>query len=99
MEGLFEFKAEPSIVEPGDGGRIAAEARLDDDGVVGVALDFPTLLLLTATLWAVYTVWAKHLVPDVHPVPMFTVLSVYTPIGFAVLAYVTGNTRVMVTAG
>jgi drug/metabolite transporter (DMT)-like permease len=57
------------------------------------------MLLAMAVLWAVYTVWAKHLVTDVHPVPMFTVLSIYTTIGCAILSVVWGAPSTLVTAG
>ncbi len=57
------------------------------------------MLLLTAVLWAVYTVWAKHLVMNIHPVPMFTVLSIFTTIGFGILAPLTGHPSMLVTAG
>ena len=78
----------------------AAAVISDNPASIVPNLDFPTLMLLaTAILWAVYTVWAKHLVMNVHPVPMFTVLSVYTTIGFAVLSPATGDTSRLVTAG
>jgi drug/metabolite transporter (DMT)-like permease len=63
-------------------------------------LNWPTLMLLaTAVFWAVYTVWAKHLVTNVHPVPMFTVLSIYTTIGYVILSVVWGTPATLVTAG
>ena len=78
----------------------AAAVISDNPASIVPNLDFPTLMLLaTAILWAVYTVWAKHLVMNVHPVPMFTVLSVYTTIGFAVLSPATGDISRLVTAG
>ena len=78
----------------------AAAVISDNPSTMVPSLDFPTLMLLaTALLWAVYTVWAKHLVMNVHPIPMFTVLSVYTTIGFAVLSPLTGDTYRLVTAG
>ena len=78
----------------------AAAVISDNPASIVPNLDFPTLMLLaTAILWAVYTVWAKHLVMNVHPVPMFTVLSLYTTIGFAVLSPATGDTSKLVTAG
>ena len=78
----------------------AAAVISDNPSTMLPSLDFPTLMLLTtALLWAVYTVWAKHLVMNVHPIPMFTVLSVYTTIGFAALSPLTGDTYRLVTAG
>lgn len=63
-------------------------------------LDVPTLLLLlTALLWGVYTVWGKHLVKAVHPVPMFAVVSIYTTIGFGLLALFTGHPGRIIGAG
>jgi drug/metabolite transporter (DMT)-like permease len=44
-------------------------------------------LLATALLWGIYTVWAKHLVRDLNPVPMFTIVSITTTLGFWLLAY------------
>ena len=72
----------------------------DNPASVVPTLNWPTLMLLAmAVLWAVYTVWAKHLVTDVHPVPMFTVLSIYTTIGCAILSVVWGAPSTLVTAG
>ena len=78
----------------------AAAVISDNPASIVPVLDFPTLMLLaTAVLWAAYTVWAKHLVMNVHPIPMFTVLSIYTTLGFAVLSPATGDTFTLVTAG
>ena len=78
----------------------AAAVISDNPASIVPVLDFPTLMLLaTAVLWAAYTVWAKHLVMNVHPIPMFTVLSIYTTLGFAVLSPATGHTFTLVTAG
>ncbi len=57
------------------------------------------LLLLVAVCWAMYTVWCKHLVTDVHPAPMFTVLAVYTTIGFGVAAFLLGEPSTLLEAG
>jgi drug/metabolite transporter (DMT)-like permease len=78
----------------------AAAVISDNPASIVPVLDFPTLMLLaTAVLWAAYTVWAKHFVMNVHPIPMFTVLSIYTTLGFAVLSPATGHTFTLVTAG
>ncbi|MDQ1256894.1 MAG: family transporter [Candidatus Hydrogenedentes bacterium] len=57
------------------------------------------LLLLVAVLWAVYVVWSRHLVTDVHPVPMFTVLALYTTAMFGVLALLFGDPMTIARAG
>jgi drug/metabolite transporter (DMT)-like permease len=60
---------------------------------------YAVLLLLTALFWAVYVVWAKHLVGDIDPVPLFTVLSLWALLGFLVLALLLGDVRCIVEAG
>lgn len=78
---------------------VAAVISEDPSTLVPV-LNLPTLmLLLTSILWAVYTVWGKHLVTHVHPIPMFTVLSIYTTIGFGILSPLTGHPSLLITAG
>lgn len=63
-------------------------------------LDVPTLMFLyVAVGWGVYAVWGKHSVRDVHPVAMFTVLSIYTTAGFAVLSVLLGEPATLFTAG
>lgn len=67
---------------------------------MALALDFPMVaLLIVAVLWAIYVVWGKHLVRNVHPVPMFTVLAVYTTIGFGLLMPALGSPSTIVSAG
>jgi len=56
------------------------------------------LALFVAASWAVYTVWCKHLVSDVHPVAMFTVLALYTTLGFAALSAAFGEPRTLLEA-
>ncbi|MDX9972834.1 MAG: DMT family transporter [FCB group bacterium] len=60
---------------------------------------FALLLLMTALLWAVYVVWAKHLVGDIDPVPLFTVLALWATLGFIVLAVALGDMHRIVDAG
>lgn len=66
-------------------------------GVVGVMVRDPrqlsdvfapgnVLLLITAMSWAVYAVWGKHLVLNLHPMPMFAVVSLITAIALGVAA-------------
>ncbi|MBM3290945.1 MAG: DMT family transporter, partial [Candidatus Hydrogenedentes bacterium] len=54
--------------------------------------DRSTLLLVTMSVcWAVYVVWGKHLAWQMHPVPMFGVMSIHTAIGLGVLSALFGN--------
>lgn len=55
-------------------------------------------LLLTAVLWAVYTVWARHLVLSVHPLPMFTAMAVFTTAGLGILCVILGHPSTLVEA-
>lgn len=58
------------------------------------------LLIFTAFLWAVYAVSMKHLVSNIHPVPLFTVLAAYLMIGAAVTVVVLGDiTNIVPTDG
>lgn len=56
-------------------------------------------LVMVAVLWAVYTVWARHIVLGVHPVPMFTVMAILVTVGLGVVSLVLGNPATLVTAG
>lgn len=59
-----------------------------------------SLFLLGAALcWGVYNVWCKHLVADLHPVPMFTVLAVYTTIGYIPIVLAAGGMPELATIG
>jgi drug/metabolite transporter (DMT)-like permease len=44
------------------------------------------LLLLTALAWAIYTIWARHLVLDANPLAVYAVISLYTGVGLGVLS-------------
>lgn len=80
-------------------GGLAALISSDPASLVPV-LDWPmAMLLATAVFWGGYTVWTKHLVDDVHPIPMFTVLSVYTTLGCAILSVTIGQPASLMTAG
>ncbi len=80
-------------------------------GVAGVLMDDPensmlpqlnlaaVLLLFTSVCWSVYAVWGKHIVKDLHPVPMFTVVAVYTSTAFAVNMFLFGEPATILTAG
>lgn len=54
---------------------------------------YTIMLLLTSVGWAVYSVWGKHLVRDIHPLPMFTAVAVYSTIGFWATAEAFGTTE------
>jgi drug/metabolite transporter (DMT)-like permease len=57
-------------------------------------IDFYTImLLLTSIGWAVYSVWGKHLVRDIHPLPMFTAVAVYSTLCFWGTAEAVGSPR------
>ncbi len=80
-------------------------------GVAGVLMDDPAhsmlpqmnlaalLLLFTSVCWSVYAVWGKHIVKDLHPVPMFTVVAVYSSMGFAVNMFLFGDVSTIASAG
>jgi drug/metabolite transporter (DMT)-like permease len=80
-------------------------------GVGGVLMDDPAnsmlpqlnlaalLLLFTSVCWSVYAVWGKHIVKDLHPVPMFTVVAVYSSTGFAVNMFLFGDPATVASAG
>jgi len=80
-------------------------------GVAGVLMDDPAnsmlpqlnfaaaLLLFTSACWSVYAVWGKHIVKDLHPVPMFTVVAVYTSCFFAVNMFLFGEPAAVGSAG
>ena len=44
------------------------------------------LLLITSVSWAIYAVWGKHLVLNLHPIPMFAVVSLITAIALGISA-------------
>jgi len=56
-------------------------------------------LLLTAVLWAVYTVWARHIVLGMHPLPMFTVMAIMATLGLGVVSLILGDPVTVKTAG
>ena len=80
-------------------------------GVCGVLMDDPgstllpsvdlavVLLLFTSVCWSVYAVWGKHIVKDLHPVPMFTVVAVYTSTIFAANMFLFGDPATIADAG
>ena len=65
-------------------------------GELDTQFSFATIILIvSAFLWAMYAVWMKHLVTDIHPVPLFTVLVLYTFVGVTILAFTLGDDRPM----
>lgn len=69
-----------------------AALLLDDPAALTFTWDAATLILvLTATCWAVYTVWAKHLVTGAHPVALYAVVALTSTVCFAGLAIVFGD--------
>lgn len=71
-----------------------------DPGRLLPTVDVYTLLVwLSALCWAVYAVWARHVSLNIHPVPMFTVLAVFTTVGLGVLALAFGEPSSLFEAG
>lgn len=57
------------------------------------------LLFASAFGWAIYAVWGKHtVVHRLHPVPMFTVVSIYTSLGLGVLSALFGHPETILAA-
>ena len=69
----------------------------DPDSAAPVLDRATMMLVLTAVLWAVYSVWVKHIVTDVHPIPIFTVIALYTAIGYGGIAATLGNPGVVLS--
>jgi len=69
-------------------------------GTVG-SVDIVTAALLMgpALFWAVYVVWARHLVMNVHPVPMFAVLSIFITLGTGIISCLLGRPMCILEAG
>ena len=63
-----------------------------DAAAIRPTVDTATALLITtAILWAVYNVWSKHMVMNVHPVPLFGVIALYVTAAFGVGALAFGS--------
>lgn len=72
----------------------------EDGGVLRFRVDFAMLLLLfVSAAWAVYAVWGRHTAKGLHPVPMFTMISVYVSLGFIVTMFAFGRPVTLWTAG
>lgn len=57
------------------------------------------LLLFVSVSWAVYAVWGRHTARGLHPVAMFTVISVYVSLGFIITMLLCGDPKTLWTAG
>ena len=80
-------------------------------GVGGVLLEDPgaslipkvdlaiLLLLFTSVCWSIYAVWGKHIVKDLHPISMFTVVALYTSTIFAANMLLFGDPAAIPAAG
>jgi drug/metabolite transporter (DMT)-like permease len=80
-------------------------------GVGGVLLEDPSvslipridlaawLLLFTSVCWSIYAVWGKHIVKDLHPIPMFTAVATYTSTIFAINMLIFGEPGAIIGAG
>lgn len=76
---VTSFAGVALVLNPGNGGFLPS-------------IDFYSLLvLITAGLWALYSVGGKHLAKGLHPVPMFTVLALYITAAFAGLTVAYGE--------
>jgi len=67
---------------------VAAVLMNNPGSAIPVLDRYALLLMLTALFWAIYSVWAKHIVEHIHPIPVFTVLlcgstSAFIPMAFA----------------
>ena len=71
-----------------------------DGGTLQFRVDFAMILLMCVSIfWAVYAVWGRHTAKGLHPVAMFTVLSVYVSIGFIFVMFKFGDPQTLCNAG
>lgn len=70
---------------------VAVVLMKDPGSAVPVFDRYAVLLMLTALFWAFYSVSAKHIVTDIHPIPVFTVLLVGSTSAFIPMAFVWGE--------
>jgi drug/metabolite transporter (DMT)-like permease len=78
---------------------VAAVLAKDPASLVPIFDRAAALLLGTAVCWGVYMVWSKHLVMGMHPIPMFTVVSIYTTLGLGILSLTLGEPGTLIAAG
>ncbi len=55
------------------------------------------LIVATALLWAMYSVGARHLVKNIQPIPLFTVVALFTTLGFVPISLIFGEPSVILT--
>ncbi len=91
--------------------RFLAGGLLSLIGVAGVLMREPgagllpafdyafALLMFVNVCWAVYIVGSRHTCKDLHPVPMFTVVSVMVTAGFLPVMLLLGDTSALERAG
>lgn len=67
---------------------------------VALVVDLALMLLLFVSItWAVYAVWGRHTAKSLHPIAMFTVLSLFVTAGFFVSTLLFGDYRCLLEAG
>ena len=72
----------------------------EDGASIRFRVDFAMVLLMCVSIfWAVYAVWGRHTAKGLHPVAMFTVLSVYVSIGFVFIMLLFGDPQSLCSAG
>lgn len=72
----------------------------DDGESIRIVIDLALVLLVFVSVaWAVYAVWGRHTAKGLHPVAMFTVISVYVTIGFVFTMLLFGDPRTLLSAG
>lgn len=72
----------------------------DDGKSIRIYIDLALLLLIFVSVaWAVYAVWGRHTAKGLHPVAMFTVISVYVSIGFVFTMFLFGRPETLIQAG
>jgi drug/metabolite transporter (DMT)-like permease len=78
---------------------VAGVLASDGTSLMPVLDKSSVFLMITAFCWSIYMVWAKHLVKKAHPIPMFTVVAVFTTLGFGALSCGLGRPGTLLAAG
>jgi len=79
---------------------VTAVFMRDDGESVRFIIDYAMILLLFVSIsWSVYAVWGRHTAKGLHPVAMFTVISVYVSIGFIFTMCAFGDPATLWSAG
>ncbi len=72
----------------------------DDGESIRFYVDYAMILLLFVSMaWAVYAVWGRHTAKGLHPVTMFTMISVYVSLGLFMAMCLLGDPSTLWTAG